>query len=550
MFEAIQNFIKSGADDSMELYKFCVKDVRFADSCYLGTSPSPVMFSVKANACIREYNTYIQKHFIITFEGKLSDESLDAHITNCTEGKDHEFKNWNLIPYINTESLDDYASKFLLEIYPKAYNTPAPLPVEMIAERLGLKIVYNNEKADGAIYFENDPHIEISLNSKKGRINNTIIHECVHWFYHHNYLTLQHLLNEDPDDKTRDYMEWQANNLTPRILMPKEMTKQKVESLLAEISGDDPFKAMEETIAKTATFFGTSIESTKYRLKSLGYTEAEGVWNYNKVTNSYYPPFKFNTNFFDEKDTFILDKDLFEKFKTTSHEFEIFSSWFEWIEGRVVLNDPKYVRNSKLTEYALNHVDECCLRFKISYIKRHEISDKIDIFYRNYDYQKNVEVICDVNDNKKVTENLLKVIEEWEGLDEYFRNLPNDFSGTLTAHMKRRGYTNETLAAQCYINPKTVSRYRNGENVTFKTLLSLCIGLNLLPNWSYDLIKKAGHEHNIERDDDICATYRALINESYTENINVWNKVLWIKHNELLPNNNCVAAKRALEALS
>jgi Zn-dependent peptidase ImmA (M78 family) len=66
-------------------------------------------------------------------------------------------------------------------------------------------------------------------------MNNTIVHECVHWVLHRKVFELERLYNAEAtqikcmvvggikDSKIRtatDNMEWQANSLAPRIQMP------------------------------------------------------------------------------------------------------------------------------------------------------------------------------------------------------------------------------------------------------------------------------------------------------------------------------------------
>lgn len=74
-----------------------------------------------------------------------------------------------------------------------------------------------------------------------GTANNTIIHKCVHWDRHRRPFELQRLLERDcshisceiaekyegilEDASAFKWMEWKANQLAPRILMPAKMTK-------------------------------------------------------------------------------------------------------------------------------------------------------------------------------------------------------------------------------------------------------------------------------------------------------------------------------------
>lgn len=72
-----------------------------------------------------------------------------------------------------------------------------------------------------------------------GKVNNTIVHECVHWDLHRKAFELERLYNkeasrikcqvaggvEENSWTATEWMEWQANALTPRIQMPMAMFK-------------------------------------------------------------------------------------------------------------------------------------------------------------------------------------------------------------------------------------------------------------------------------------------------------------------------------------
>ena len=114
----------------------------------------------------------------------------------------------SFVPYMEEKHLDDYANLFLKELYPNALKQATKLPVEDIANKLGLNVKYLNLEDDifGKIYFINNYENKINaktilIDTNKSFINgigntkNTIIHECVHWFYHRNFFYLQHLLD-------------------------------------------------------------------------------------------------------------------------------------------------------------------------------------------------------------------------------------------------------------------------------------------------------------------------------------------------------------------
>ena len=167
----------------------------------------------------------------------------------------------NLIPYMEENDLDAYAKNFLEDVYPEALKSPVMLPVEEVARKLELNIEYVNleENIFGKIYFLDDKKTNIkaktilidqfkSFINGVGNTKNTIIHECVHWYFHRRFFALQHLLDSSLstitctqvesdshyENKYSDdlrWMEWQANSLAPRILMPETTTRMKFEEL-------------------------------------------------------------------------------------------------------------------------------------------------------------------------------------------------------------------------------------------------------------------------------------------------------------------------------
>ncbi|MDT9120675.1 ImmA/IrrE family metallo-endopeptidase, partial [Escherichia coli] len=85
----------------------------------------------------------------------------------------------------------------------------------------------------------------------QGSYNNTIVHESVHWLLHRHHNEYKMLFDQNhkrssslrdntisSSSEWRDYdwMEWQANGIAARILMPKSMTRQKVNQLFTDYS--------------------------------------------------------------------------------------------------------------------------------------------------------------------------------------------------------------------------------------------------------------------------------------------------------------------------
>lgn len=208
-----------------------------------------------------------------------------------------------LIPYIPASQYDAVANDFLEIYFPDALHHPTPVPIEAIAkDEIGLDVqyVFLSEEQDifGMTLFE-DCNVEIynpveGLYNEQffkrktilidpeavrltnvGCKNNTLAHECVHWYKHRMYFLMQRYtavrkakyckcrvdrIPFSTEDET--IMEVQATGIAPRILMPKN-TFTEAALNLGITYGQDNRKAVHQL----ADFFGVSKQSVKIRLK-------------------------------------------------------------------------------------------------------------------------------------------------------------------------------------------------------------------------------------------------------------------------------------------
>ena len=86
---------------------------------------------------------------------------------------------------------------------------------------------YTEKVSAKTIFVDPDTYFLYNL----GKVNNTIVHECVHWDQHRKAFELERLYNQDAsrikcraeggvegNSRTAtEWMEWQANALAPRI---------------------------------------------------------------------------------------------------------------------------------------------------------------------------------------------------------------------------------------------------------------------------------------------------------------------------------------------
>lgn len=161
-----------------------------------------------------------------------------------------------------------------------------------------------------------------------GTANNTIIHECVHWDRHKRAFELQSILEGGakhisceivegeyngigPNESALKWMEWQANQLAPRILMPAKTTKWLFNKYIAEEHTSNPHRryaeTLQETVGRVANYFQVSLLAAKLRLFELGFKEVEGVFVY--CDGMMLPPYAFHKDVLDKNHSFVVDEE-------------------------------------------------------------------------------------------------------------------------------------------------------------------------------------------------------------------------------------------------
>lgn len=461
-----------------------------------------------------------------------------------------------LVPYIYAKDLDKHAEKFLERYCPRALKEPMPLPIKEIVEQMGLTVYHAPLPGGifGRTYF-NDTNVKVygnkacteivekSISSGTvlvnpdvffmrniGSVNNTVIHECVHWDKHYKFFELQKLLNPDiqaiscavveeykkkPNqlEDELSWMEWQANALTPKILIPAKTGKSKLSEILNRLRSSFHGHLrngyiMELAISEFADFFKVSTTAAKIRAVELGFEQAAGVFNF--VDGKNYPPFSFQKGSLKKGQTFIIDRNniIIESLFNQNLADDFKAGRFIHAGGLFVINDPKYVSiiedtEPALTEYALEHVDECCLVFdRTTRVSSHYDDSfyRLCFLCRDADSKSFVEAKFNPREGKnedvqKRAREMATIAAEAKRISDILAEIPSSFCGTLDYHIKRRKYTNEKLEERTGISSRMLQDYRNKKDAkpTLQSVLALCIGLNLHPSFSYDLIAKAGY---------------------------------------------------------
>lgn len=598
--------LKRGRNNSFYSYTvldpsyFQVDDIHVKTVSFHSTDGNRIIFNAAVEADIilkgmgkRDYDADMNNPwYTVSFTGYLSDGLNMVTITGVDDYSADRFdKNTTLskylVPYLYAENLEKEAEKFLDKYCRQALKEPMPIPLEELMFNMGLDL-YEAPLPDnifGKTYFaeatvdvfnEDDELVSqtidpgtILLNPNIffmrniGSRNNTVVHECVHWDRHDKFFELQKLLNSDITSLSCEviehksqkdsgingalqWIEWQANALTPRILLPASTTRQKLKDILFCLHIENPERSesdiMEEAIQELAQFFAVSKFAAKLRAIELGFTQAQGVWNY--VNGKYLPSFSFKATALKKDESYIIDtrNACYEANFDEGAKTALANGDFLYVDNMYCINDQKYVTEIEdggctLTAYARQHVDECCLKFK----QKFKISStQGDAFYTQCSLSRDIDSssYCECNyiddeDNQDVEKRaaeLKKLKAEGIRIMEILRNLPMSFSGTLDAHMKRlekedgRKMTNLELSLRTGLSDRYIQDLRKEEkNVSFETVCAICIGLHLHPKFSNDLISKSRNDYPLTEEGYF---NQFLIEHHYMETLDLCNEKL------------------------
>lgn len=327
-----------------------------------------------------------------------------------------------------------------------AIDNPRPIPIRDIATRLMSLEIIDTEylsfdgSVQGAIAFtkgiievfdwsaEETIGYEVSQPSifvdagimNIGRFNNTLAHECFHWWRHRNYFNYKRNHENGTEFAFRcnrgrstvgrqwsdiDKMEWQAKTIVPKILMPRTAFKKKTDHIYQMLLADNPNAdrsiVTKYVIDNIADFFEVSRQSAAIRMFELGYNEAEaycagenntpaGQLQNRKPTQA-----KRHQRPISPLDAFKLyrENDLLRATLDTGT--------FYFSEGYFVLNDDLYLFDAgngikSMTSYAKEHLAECTLDFSLKLIPDSFMHGAYQMMFRS-DIVFNKEAAYDAN---------------------------------------------------------------------------------------------------------------------------------------------------------
>jgi len=597
LFDAIKNFIRNDPG-KLDLYLYKVKNMSHAwlNDIYVravSVNDCPEMritftVIVEADMGARESDYHYDETeecgqwFSVECSGDLACDLNDfaVHSVDVYNGKKFQPVPLSdaLVPYISAEEYEEVALDFLRRNYPEALQKPMAIEPDVLAKKMGLDIMVHQITDDFSVFGEiffcdsetklydaaTGEYIDTHINGKTivvdpqayflrnlGSVNNTIIHECVHWDKHRKAFELERLFNKSATQikcqvvggvkdsgnmGATDWMERHANALAPRIQMPLPTFKMKAHEYIRECQKESGsfniVDVMEWVIDSLATFFCVSRCAAKIRMVDAGYEEAIGVFTY--VDDHYVRPHCFKKGAIGRNQTFSisLQDALVESAFSPKLKEKLQSGNYLYVDSHFCFNSSKYITEDEegkicLTDYARHHMDECCLVFDLKVKAINKYGEQFFtecVLYR--DAASGVVFIANYSDNNSDHQKQIDTIKQYnQDLLAVIRTLPQSFSGALDALIKWSEMTEEELAWESGLSEKTIQRLRNQEpdSVTIETVVQLCIGMQLPPQLSSILMRCSGNNFMMTEQHIM---YQFLLGSCYTSTLDECNEML------------------------
>ena len=599
MFDAVDQFIASNIEkldlrsravkkiDTASLSDIAIKQVGVDDRPDMGIAFDVILEAEIEAASYSRYNDesdICYQWFMLHCSGDLACGLSDFAIekVDVYNNKQHHEKplSDSLVPYLYADKIEEAAMDFLKRHYPEALGTPMAVDTAALAERMGLKIIVQQISEDfsvfGQIFFADadaevyDPqngktfirHFEAGtivvdpqtfLLRNLGSVNNTIVHECVHWDRHRKAFELEHLYNEAATQikcivvggiknesvrSATDWMEWQANTLAPKIQMPISSFKVKANEYIRKYrqikNTDELVDIIEPVIDELAAFFCVSRSAAKIRMVDIGYEEAIGAFTY--IDGQYVKPHAFKKGSLEKNQTYSisLNDAIAETLWNQELRSHTISGDYVYVDSHVCINQPKYVTldidgRPSMTEYGRLHVDECCLAFTLKVKNANKYSEqfyKECVLYRDVNSGLHFEAHFAPESSASVTAKADALSEFNKEIIALKSTLPMVFSTSLVKIMDWAEITEEQLAASAQLSTKTIQRMRTSPdyNVNLKTVVAVCIGMHLHPILSQHLIEAAGHTFRYVSEEQMM--YHFFITAYYTHSVDECNALL------------------------
>lgn len=520
----------------------------------------------------------------LSCDGDLAKDLQDFHICKIELSGDKPTSKDSiltdeLIPIIPINEYDNKAEQILRAYYPKALEYPVRIDAEYFANSLGLRVkkdlrLSSDQSVFGLIFFKNgyfdvypeknasksvreyfsagtiliDP--DVMASRPEEAVHYAIVHECVHWCLHRKLFEFLRIINGSDsvieyyssgaikfsaDIKAKPYLEKQAESITPRILAPKVMVDRKVEGDFRIFDGKLAWASNAQrasTIIETIhAHFGLSKESAKYRLFECGYDIVAGVLNF--ANGQKVQDFSFKSGSLERNETYCIDfPDLIAcAYEEPDLDKLIQEKKLIYIDSHLCINSPDYVFEDchgfrELTEYALNHADECFVKFRITLDYSTE-SQGINGFtlYRESKGKRKSKCCLISEETLRSFESATANIERaFYNDDSASKLLTSNGHKSLEAFIKEAGYTQLSLGIEIGVSERTIRRYCDDKIPSLPTLIAICVVLRIPATTNYELLSK--FRYTVTDRSKQCHYYRWILDNINSHSLLEWNAIL------------------------
>ena len=418
-------------------------------------------------------------------------------------------------------------------------------------------------------------HGNILLNYKKyaeemdGGLRITVAHELVHTLFHDRFLKLLQLLGEEKvelhsstetvalDENMTDIQkalciaEWQADVLAMRLAIPDCTVDDALNTTASYVKNKYKIANRGDRnqvcVKVFSELYGVSCYVAKERMRQLGFDFVDGTTI--ECDGKLMLPFIFPQNTLKNNESFVIDRDNYERLLRENKNFAelINSGRYVYLGYVVCLFDNKYINIEEnggsieliLSEYARENAQKCLLKFQC---KMRSVSKQpyyYNVFYLNKipDYNETVydEFKLSEEDTGLDSKTISDIKEYNEILTELHSSKAKEsLANTVIYYMKRKPIHDNVLYKKAGLTLPALRKIYQGKTKKpeMRTIMGLCIGLELDNEECYDLFEKAGY--NVREDTMRNRAYRYLFGCTKSDLIKC-NKILRYFNQKELP---------------
>lgn len=533
-YEQIYDFINANINEKYNLNEIEVTFCKLFDKFLIEFYG---YMTIRANVTNKEYysENEFDNYYYIIFDGEINKEEVKLYNFKFAYDEPREINGIGLdnsfYPYIHKDNYSKIANDFINR-YSKSYSADNPIDIDEVLKNIGLNLKFKKLSEDFKIFgkiclngddneFEKDTiYVDVDAENLYGigetSMFFTIIHECVHWFIHRKYFLFQSVINKEKNTSIEccfeksnveviRNIEFQANKIASIILMPEnDFRKKYFEFCRKYLPAEDEAQSTRFIIDELAIFYHVSKKAVLIQLNNIGYNNLVGIYEF--IDDSYVEPYIFNIK--------NLEKDRNISYSISDFEFlklYVFNSNFRnyintgkytRVDKHIVVNDKNYIYydeygNEKLTIYARNNIEKCCIPFEYEYNNSNKYYKESNSFCRtNNKNKENIERIGIPDEyfysKNPSVENFLK---DFIFVKDELEKMPTTFGETIKYVMKNRNITIEQAVERTGLSMRTINRLRSDkEKCSLESILAIIIGLKLPKIIGDELLRKAGYD--------------------------------------------------------